>query len=40
MTGKAGIEWSKSVLAMNAWPSQASSLCGNFSDTVIVPYFN
>ena len=33
MTGRANIEGSKSNFAMNAWLSQASYPCGNFSDT-------
>ncbi|KAK4883007.1 hypothetical protein RN001_006326 [Aquatica leii] len=33
MIGRADIERSKSDVAMNAWPPQASILCGNFSDT-------
>ena len=31
--GRADIEESKSAVAMNAWPPQASYPCGNFSDT-------
>ena len=31
--GRADIEESKSDVAMNAWPPQASYPCGNFSDT-------
>ena len=31
--GRADIEGSKSDVAMNAWPPQASYPCGNFSDT-------
>ncbi|KAF7378729.1 hypothetical protein HZH68_017171 [Vespula germanica] len=33
MIGRADIEGSKSDVAMNAWPPQASYPCGNFSDT-------
>ena len=33
MIGRADIEESKSDVAMNAWPPQASYPCGNFSDT-------
>ncbi|KAJ8253508.1 hypothetical protein GJAV_G00213930 [Gymnothorax javanicus] len=33
MIGRADIEGSKSDVAMNAWPPQASYACGNFSDT-------
>ena len=33
MIGRAGIEGSKSNVAMNAWLPQASYPCGNFSDT-------
>ncbi|XP_065583609.1 uncharacterized protein LOC136042570 [Artemia franciscana] len=33
MIGRADIEGSKSDIAMNAWPPQASYPCGNFSDT-------
>ena len=33
MIGRANIEGSKSDVAMNAWPPQASYPCGNFSDT-------
>ena len=33
MIGRADIEGSKSNVAMNAWPPQASYPCGNFSDT-------
>ncbi|KAI3493823.1 hypothetical protein L1887_41030 [Cichorium endivia] len=33
MIGRADIEGSKSNVAMNAWLPQASSPCGNFSDT-------
>ena len=33
MRGRADIEGSKSDVAMNAWPPQASYPCGNFSDT-------
>ena len=33
MIGSADIEGSKSDVAMNAWPPQASYPCGNFSDT-------
>ena len=32
MIGRADIEGSKSDVAMNAWPPQASYPCGNFSD--------
>ena len=32
--GRADIEGSKSDVAMDAWPPQASNPCGNFSDTV------
>ncbi|KAF5304199.1 hypothetical protein FQR65_LT18884 [Abscondita terminalis] len=32
-SGRADIEGSKSDIAMNAWPPQASYPCGNFSDT-------
>uniref|UniRef100_A0AAZ3STH6 Senescence-associated protein n=1 Tax=Oncorhynchus tshawytscha TaxID=74940 RepID=A0AAZ3STH6_ONCTS len=32
MIGRADIEGSKSDVAMNAWPPQASYTCGNFSD--------
>ncbi|SVA18700.1 uncharacterized protein METZ01_LOCUS71554, partial [marine metagenome] len=31
--GRADIEESKSDVAMNAWPPQASYPCGNFFDT-------
>ena len=31
--GRADIEGSKSDVAMNAWPPQASYPCGNYSDT-------
>ncbi|KAI4298121.1 hypothetical protein MLD38_040443 [Melastoma candidum] len=34
MIGRADIEGSKSDVAMNAWPPQASYPCGNFSDTI------
>ncbi len=33
MIRRADIEGSKSDVAMNAWPPQASYPCGNFSDT-------
>src|SRR5215472_5055453 len=33
MIGRADIEGSKSDVATNAWPPQASYPCGNFSDT-------
>ena len=33
MIGRADLEESKSDVAMNAWPPQASYPCGNFSDT-------
>ena len=33
MIGRADIEESKSDVAMDAWPPQASYPCGNFSDT-------
>ena len=33
MIGRADIEGSKSDVAMNAWPPQASYPCGNFSVT-------
>jgi hypothetical protein len=33
MIGRAEIEASKSDVAMNVWPTQASYPCGNFSDT-------
>ena len=33
MVGRADIEGSKSDVAKNAWPPQASYPCGNFSDT-------
>lgn len=33
MIGRADIKGSKSDVAMNAWPPQASYPCGNFSDT-------
>ena len=33
MIGRADIEGSKSNVAMNAWPPQASYPCGNFSVT-------
>ena len=33
MIGRADIEGSKSNVALNAWPPQASYPCGNFSDT-------
>ncbi|MED6116150.1 hypothetical protein PIB30_097470 [Stylosanthes scabra] len=33
MIGRADIEGSKSNVAMNSWPPQASYPCGNFSDT-------
>ena len=36
MIGRADIEGSKSDVAMNAWPPQASYPCGNFSDTTSV----
>ncbi|KAJ8050905.1 Regulator of rDNA transcription protein 15 [Holothuria leucospilota] len=36
MIGRADIEGSKSDVAMNAWPPQASYPCGNFSDTPCV----
>jgi hypothetical protein len=40
--GRADIEGSKSDVAMNAWPPQASYPCGNFSDTsgMICSYSN
>jgi hypothetical protein len=39
--GRADIEGSKSDVAMNAWPPQASYPCGNYSDTsgMICSYF-
>ena len=33
MIGRADIEGSKSIVAMNAWLPQASYSCGHFSDT-------
>ena len=38
MIGRADIEGSKSDVAMNAWPPQASYPCGNFSDTSSVKF--
>ena len=38
MIGRADIEGSKSDVAMNAWPPQASYPCGNFSDTSSLIY--
>ena len=38
MIGRADIEESKSDVAMNAWPPQASYPCGNFSDTPCVEF--
>ncbi|WZY99915.1 hypothetical protein YC2023_072244 [Brassica napus] len=38
MIGRADIEGSKSNVAMNAWPPQASYPCGNFSDTSSVKF--
>ena len=38
MIGRADIEGSKSDVAMNAWPPQASYPCGNFSDTSRVKF--
>ena len=38
MIGRADIEESKSDVAMNAWPPQASYPCGNFSDTSVIKY--
>ena len=38
MIGRADIEGSKSDVAMNAWPPQASYPCGNFSDTSSVNF--
>ena len=38
MIGRADIEGSKSDVAMNAWPPQASYPCGNFSDTPCVEF--
>ena len=35
MIGRADIEGSKSDVAMDAWPPQASYPCGNFSDTPV-----
>lgn len=37
MIGRADIEGSKSDVAMNAWPPQASYPCGNFSHGLTVP---
>ncbi len=39
MIGRADIEGSKSDVAMNAWPPQASYPCGNFSDTSCLKLF-
>ena len=36
--GRADIEGSKSDVAVNAWPPQASYPCGNFSDTSRVKF--
>ncbi|KFZ60326.1 hypothetical protein N321_05391, partial [Antrostomus carolinensis] len=33
VVGRADIEGSKSDVAMNTWPPQATYPCGNFSDT-------
>ena len=38
--GRADIEGSKSDVAMNAWPPQASYPCGNFSDTSCLKLVN
>ena len=40
MIGRADIEGSKSDVAMNAWPPQASYPCGNFSDTSSLKFKN
>ena len=40
MIGRADIEGSKSDVAMNAWPPQASYPCGNFSDTSRLKFTN
>ena len=40
MIGRADIEGSKSDVAMNAWPPQASYPCGNFSDTSCLKLVN
>ena len=40
MIGRADIEESKSDVAMNAWPPQASYPCGNFSDTSSLKFQN
>ena len=40
MIGRADIEESKSDVAMNAWPPQASYPCGNFSDTSSLKFKN
>jgi hypothetical protein len=40
MIGRADIEGSKSDVAMNAWPPQASYPCGNFSDTSCWKLYN
>ena len=40
MIGRADIEGSKSDVAMNAWPPQASYPCGNFSDTSCLKLLN
>ena len=40
MIGRADIEGSKSDVAMNAWPPQASYPCGNFSDTSSLKFLN
>lgn len=38
MIGRADIEESKSDVAMDAWPPQASYPCGNFSDTSSIKF--
>ncbi|KAK4876182.1 hypothetical protein RN001_012604 [Aquatica leii] len=38
MIGRADIERSKNDVAMNAWPSQASYPCGNFSDNFCLKF--
>jgi hypothetical protein len=40
MIGRADIEGSKSDVAMDAWPPQASYPCGNFSDTSCWKLYN
>jgi hypothetical protein len=40
MIGRADIEGSKSDVAMDAWPPQASYPCGNFSDTSCWTLYN